>query len=169
MSPSADVLPGDFLLLVFARLPGCDLAAAACTCRLWEQLTREGWRAAVQRRWRHGGARWRDAELAGDWKRIYRERHVREDALDVVLSAGEAALDQLARLLEPPDLEDGREGEGRDGADGDRGDSGDSEGAPGRRRSGVRGAVRELRLDPMLQRMYAERTQCRQLLLLRCC
>ncbi|GIL73555.1 hypothetical protein Vretifemale_3703, partial [Volvox reticuliferus] len=109
---SADCLPIDFLRFLFVRLSARDLCAAACTCRLWDQLTRECWRAKAQRRWRHGGTKWRSLALSGEWKQLYRERHMRdcatraalrdlpwpvrrEAALATLVVAGDDALDEL--------------------------------------------------------------------------
>ncbi|GLC56849.1 hypothetical protein PLESTB_001155900 [Pleodorina starrii] len=111
---SAECLPIDFLRLLFGRLSARDLCSAACVCRLWNELTRECWRAKVQRRWKHGrgSARWRSFAQRGEWKRVYRERHLRdcaaraalrdlpwpvrrEAALATLVAAGDETLDEL--------------------------------------------------------------------------
>ncbi|EFJ43156.1 hypothetical protein VOLCADRAFT_96690 [Volvox carteri f. nagariensis] len=108
----AEHLPIDFLRLLFVRLSARDLCASACTCRLWDQLTQECWREKVLRRWKHGSARWRSLVERGEWKQLYRARHLRdcatraavqdlpwpvrrEAALAALVAAGDDALDEL--------------------------------------------------------------------------
>lgn len=72
----ADV-PADFLRQLFARLDYKDLCTAASTCRTFKQLTVDSWRSLAERRWLYGREcpRWQQAAAAGEWKRLYRERH----------------------------------------------------------------------------------------------
>lgn len=72
----ADV-PADFLRQLFARLDYKDLCTAASTCRTFKQLTVDSWRGLAERRWLYGREcpRWQQAAAAGEWKRLYRERH----------------------------------------------------------------------------------------------
>ena len=75
-----DALPLDFLRLLFARLNPRDLCAAACTCKLYNELASAPvvWKAHFRTRWRHSSAG--DADYAAlqreeKWKSLYRIRH----------------------------------------------------------------------------------------------
>ncbi|GFR49582.1 hypothetical protein Agub_g11648, partial [Astrephomene gubernaculifera] len=109
---TAECLPIDFLRLLFARLTARELCAAACTCHLWRHLAVEFWRAKVHGRWKHGSGRWMDLVRNGQWRQLYRERHLldvasraalrdlpwplrRAGALEALCTAGEDAVDLM--------------------------------------------------------------------------
>ncbi|PNW76254.1 hypothetical protein CHLRE_12g541904v5 [Chlamydomonas reinhardtii] len=119
-----DALPLDFLRLLFARLNPRDLCAAACTCKLYNELASAPvvWKAHFRTRWRHSSAG--DADYAAlqreeKWKSLYRIRHKldasaraalcdlpwplrRADALSALVSADEDVVDQLLQHAAPP-------------------------------------------------------------------